>query len=609
MAFLFRCDSVSKWLGSRQLFNGLSISFDDGERTGLIGPNGSGKSTLLRILVGLETPDSGQLSMRRNLKLGYVPQEDIFPAGATVESAMLEGWDDAHVEEHDREAQAASLLTQIGFDDFTKQVATLSGGWRKRLAIARQIVRRPDVLLMDEPTNHLDLEGILWLEKSLRNAPFAFLLVSHDRYFLENVTNRTVELNGAYADGYLSVASHYSDFLARKQEYLTAQASLEQSVASRVRREIEWLHRGAKARTTKAKGRIQEAHRAMDQLADLQQRNSLAKTAELDFVSSGRQTRKLIDVKGVSKSLGGRTLFQGITFTLAPQTKLGLLGPNGVGKTTLIKLLSGELDPDAGTIRRADQLKTIVFDQARQQLDQKITLKQALSPGGETVVFRGQPMHVAGWARRFLFRTEQLDMPVGQLSGGEQARILIAAIMLKPADVLILDEPTNDLDIDSLEVLEESLSDFPGALVLVTHDRYLLDRLATDLLGLDGSGGARLLSGLDQYERMITEKRKPTAEKSSPKPSQPAPSLAPAVSAPAKSKKLSYKEQREWDQMESAITTAEANLATIQSLLEDPKVLSDHVKLATASHQAAEAQAAVEALYRRWGELEAKRGG
>ncbi|MGA2232829.1 MAG: ABC-F family ATP-binding cassette domain-containing protein [Tepidisphaeraceae bacterium] len=605
MAFLFRCDSVSKWLGSRQLFNGLSISFDDGERTGLIGPNGSGKSTLLRILTGLETPDSGSLSMRRNLKLGYVPQEDTFSKEATVRSAMLDGWDDAHVEEHDRASQATILLTQIGFEDFDQLASTLSGGWRKRLAIARQIVRRPDVLLMDEPTNHLDLEGILWLEKVLGNAPFAFLLVSHDRYFLENVTNRTVELNGAYADGYLSVASHYSDFLTRKQEYLAAQASLEQSVASRVRREIEWLHRGAKARTTKAKGRIQEAHRAMDQLADLQQRNSLAKTAELDFVSSGRQTRKLIDVKAIAKSLGGRMLFKDVTFTLAPQTKLGLLGPNGVGKTTLIKLLAGELEPDAGAIRRADQLKTIVFDQAREQLDQKITLKQALSPGGETVVFRGQPMHVAGWARRFLFRTEQLDMPVGELSGGEQARILIAGIMLKPADVLILDEPTNDLDIDSLEVLEESLSDFPGALVLVTHDRYLLDRLATQLLGLDGQGGARLLTGVEQYERMIGEKKKPSAEKIAAKTAQFSSTPAPG----AKPKKLSYKEQREWDQMGSAITVAEADLQAKQAMLDDPKILADHVKLAEASHQAAAAQATVEALYRRWSELESIRGG
>src|SRR5438552_5203628 len=294
MAFLFRCDSLTKSFGPRRLFAGISISFDDGQRSGLIGPNGSGKSTLLRILAGLEQPDDGTITMRRNLRLGYVPQADVFPPAATVRQVMVDALNDPHVDAHDRDAQIAILLTKIGFFDLDQVVDTLSSGWRKRLAIARELIRKPDVLLLDEPTNHLDLEGILWLEKLLANAPFAFLLVSHDRYFLENVTNRTVELNAAYADGYLSIDSNYSDFLEKKEAYLAAQASLEQSIAGRVRREIEWLKRGARARSTKAKGRIEQAQRLMGQLTDLRTRNTQTAAAGVDFVGTSRQTRKLL---------------------------------------------------------------------------------------------------------------------------------------------------------------------------------------------------------------------------------------------------------------------------------------------------------------------------
>jgi ATP-binding cassette subfamily F protein uup len=601
MALLLRCDSLTKAFGYRQLFSGISMSFEDGERTGLIGPNGAGKSTLLKILAGLEKPDAGTLTMRRNLRLGFVAQADDFAAGATIQEAMIEALNEPHLEEHDRDAQIAALLTKIGFEDFAKRADALSGGWRKRLAIARQLIRKPDLLLLDEPTNHLDLEGILWLEKLLAGAPFAFLVVSHDRYFLENVTRRTIELNAAYPDGYLSINSHYSDFLVKKEEFLAAQASLEQSVASRVRREIEWLQRGAKARTTKAKGRIQQANRLMGELDDLRNRNQQTETAAMDFVGSGRQTRKLLVVDRISKSLGGRLLFRDVSFTLSPGMKLGLVGPNGIGKTTLIKLLAGQLSRDSGEIRRAEQLKVVLFDQTRATLDQKQTLKHALSPGGETVLFRGQSMHVAGWAGRFLFRTEQLDMPVGDLSGGEQSKILIASIMLQPADVLILDEPTNDLDIPSLEVLEESLADFPGALVLVTHDRYLLESLATDLLGLDGSGNARLFADYSQYEQALEQARKKPAARPAAK--------AAAGGAIQKPKKLSYMEQREWEQIEGQIMAAEAELELKQRMLGEEATMTDHAKLAEIGRQAAAMQAKVEALYRRWEELSAKRGG
>jgi ATP-binding cassette subfamily F protein uup len=600
MAFLFRCDSISKSFGSRQLFSGISISFEEGERAGLIGPNGSGKSTLLKILAGLEEPDTGALTLRRNLRLGYVPQADEFPAGASIADVMEQALAREPMEPHDRQTRIDILLTRVGFSDAEQPAAALSGGWRKRLAIAAQLVQQPDVLLLDEPTNHLDLEGIAWLEKLLGGAKFAFLVVSHDRYFLEKATNRTIELNAAYADGFLSIPSSYSDFLEKKEAYLAAQASLEQSVAGRVRREIEWLKRGAQARTTKAKGRIQEAQRLMGELADLKQRNATGGSAGMDLAGTGRQTRKLLVAEHLRMSLGGRELFSDVSFTLGPGSKLGLLGPNGSGKSTLIRLLTGQLQPDAGTVRPADALRIVLFDQARATLEQKQTLRQALSGGGETVVFRGNAMHVSGWAQRFLFRSQQLDMAVGDLSGGEQARVLIARLMLQPADLLILDEPTNDLDIPSLEVLEESLADFPGALVLVTHDRYLLDRLCSELVGLGIPGQARLFADRAQYEAARDAASRPSGGKSA---------VRPAAAVKERPRKLSYMEQREWDQMENRIALAETRLTEAQARLGDPAVMADHRKMAAAGQAVAAAQAAVDALYRRWETLVARGGG
>src|SRR5688572_20308782 len=601
MTLLLNCKSLTKSFGVRPLFRDISIAFDDSEPTGLIGPNGSGKTTLLKILAGLETPDAGTVDTRRQLTLGYLPQEDVFPPGLTAGQVVEGALADSHLDEHERSTRAAILLGKVGFDDPSKQVDALSGGWKKRLALARELVREPDLLLLDEPTNHLDLEGILWLEKLLSGANFAFVLVSHDRYFLENVTNRVVELNAAYANGYLSVNGAYSDFLVRREEYLEAQAAREQALASRVRREVEWLKRGAKARTTKAKGRIDQADRMMADLADLKTRNAAGTgpQVQIDFTASDRKTRKLLTAKGVTKSLGGRTLFRDLNLLLSPGMKFGLLGPNGSGKTTLIRLLGGHEQPDAGEVWRADGLRVGLFDQSRAQLDKPQTLRRALSPTGDIVSYRGSSMHVTGWAKKFLFRGEQLDMPVGNLSGGEQARVLVARMMLQPADVLILDEPTNDLDIPSLEVLEESLQDFPGALVLVTHDRFMLDRVSTELLALDGKGAAKWFAGFDQWQAAQEESERASATQA-----RPASKVAAKADGP---KKLTYMEQRELEQMEGKIMEAEEELHARQKDLENPAVLADRDKLHDCCTKVDAAQKNVADLYARWEELEARR--
>jgi len=602
MSLLLNCTALSKSFGIRTLFRDISISFDDTEKTGLIGPNGSGKSTLLKIIAGLEQADQGQIESRRNLRLGYLPQEDTFPAGQTVGQVVQSALRDEAGDEREKLTRVQIQLSKMGFADADVPAETLSGGWRKRLALARELVRQPDLLLLDEPTNHLDLEGILWLEKLLSAAPFAFVVVSHDRYLLENVTNRVVELNSSYPDGYLSIKGTYSDFLEKREEFLEAQSAQQRALASRVRREVEWLKRGAKARTTKAKGRIQQAGQMMEDLAELKVRNTSAGAAQIDFAATGRQTRKLLVAKDVSKAMGGRMLFEHLNLVLSPGMKLGLLGANGSGKSTLIRLLTGQVEPDAGSVWRADGLRVVLFEQARRQLDRSVTLRRALFPSGDNMSYRGSPTHVSGWAKRFLFRSEQLDMTVGELSGGEQSRVLIANMMLEPADLLILDEPTNDLDIASLEVLEESLADFPGALVLVTHDRFMLDRISTEILALDGRGGAYPYASVSQWQTAKEEAEERLAGEAKSVQSKPQPK--PAAAGP---KRLTWNEQRELEQMEEKILAAEEELHANQQLMEDPSVLADHVRLREVCSKVDAAQKLVQTLYERWQELESRK--
>jgi len=607
MPLLLSCRSLAKSYGPRPLFANLALGVSDGERLGLIGPNGSGKSTLLKILAGVETPDEGEVTKRKGVRVGYVPQADLFPPGATPLSFVVDGLrDDAtHGDAHEHETRATIALGRVGFARFDQDAAELSGGWRKRLSIARELAREPDLLLLDEPTNHLDVEGILWLEDLLADARFAVVVVTHDRYFLEEVTERIVELNSAYPAGTFDVAGPYSRFLEERATFLEARASQQANLASRVREDIAWLQRGARARRTKAKGRIEDAQQRMASLAELKRRNAPPPSAGIEFGATGRRTKNLLVAEGVAKSLGGRSLFSGVDLTLVPGSCLGLLGPNGSGKTTLIQVLTGALEPDAGTVKRATGLRVATFQQDRSALDPRQTLRKALAPEGDTVLFRGEGVHVSSWARRFLFRSEQLDVLVGELSGGEQARILIAELMRQPADLLILDEPTNDLDIASLEVLEASLEEFPGAVLLVTHDRFMLDRLSTQVLGLDGRGGAKLLADVSQW--LAAQEAAAAAVAPAPKSATARPAARPAGAGGGGPARLTYNEQREWGQIESRIEAAEARAAELSQGLERAELLADHQKLHEQYRLLEAAQAEVATLYERWAELDAKR--
>ncbi len=587
------------------LFEGIGFTVSDGDRIGLIGPNGAGKSTLLALLAGEQEPDAGEVATRKRARIAYVKQESNFAAGLTVREVLETALAGAGVAEAEHEGRLRETSGRVGFASFDAEAAMLSGGWRKRLAIAQAIVTHPDVLLLDEPTNHLDLGGIAWLETLLNEAPFACVMVSHDRYFLENVATEIVELNRVYAEGLLRFKGSYSKFIEGKQVYLEAQSKLQAALKNRVQTEVEWLRRGPKARSTKAKARIDNAHDLIGQLRDVNQRVQTA-TAGIDFAATDRQTKRLVEFQNVGLSFGSgaseKKIVEGLDFLIANGVRVGLVGPNGSGKTTLLRLIAGELQPAVGTIKKAAALKIVYFSQMR-ELEEGVTLRRALAPDSDSVVYQGRVVHVASYATKFLFTSEQLNQPVERLSGGERARVLIAKLMLEPADVLLLDEPTNDLDIATLEILEESLLEYTGALVLVTHDRYMLDRVSTVVLGLDGRGGAGRFADYAQWEiweRETSREKEPEVVR--------APLGTNAAAAAGGKKKLSYLEAREYASIEDRVEAAEERLNAARDLLDEPSVATNADALTAALHEMEAAQSIADELYARWAELTEKAG-
>lgn len=611
MCALLSCQGLAKAFGAQTLFTNATLMINAGDKVGLIGPNGSGKSTLLKILCGLEQADSGTVFVQKLLRISYLPQEDLFNEEASCIDNLDAAAKNLDIDEAEQYNRVHALLSRAQFADPYQPVRLLSGGWRKRLAVCRALVARPEVLIMDEPTNHLDIEGILWLERllgaTLPESPAAVLMVSHDRRFLENTVNRVIELAPVYPEGSFQVRGTYADFLEKKADHLLQRQSLEERLANKVRRETEWLRRGPKARTTKARYRIEEAGRLQDELGEVRTKNRSVGQVGIAFDSTQRKTKKLLTATGLEKGFQGPPLFSNLDLTLTPGMRLGLLGRNGSGKSTLMQILASAalqdgLKPDKGTVAIAENLRIVSFDQRREQLETDTTLRRALAPEGDSIMYQGQSLHVVTWAKRFLFRADQLETPVHRLSGGEQARILIARLMRQPADLLLLDEPTNDLDIPSLDVLEESLCEFPGALVLVTHDRFLLDRVCNLVLGFDGQGKAEYFADYDQWLAMLQERDRkeppgaPVAAREKP-------------AAKAKPGKLSYMDQREYDQMETTILAAESRLGELEALMASPEVVTNPSQLQRYWQEQHELQTTTEQLYDRWDELERLRQG
>jgi ATP-binding cassette subfamily F protein uup len=599
---ILNAQGVSKRFGATPLFQDIAFPVSDGDRIGLIGPNGAGKSTLLAVLAGETEPDTGEVTTRKRARIGYVKQVSEFAAGETAREVLARALAVANIAEGEREQKLRETLGRAGFEDMDVVANTLSGGWRKRLAIAEAVVAAPDVLLLDEPTNHLDLEGIEWLEAMLRSAPYACVVVTHDRYFLENVASEVVELNRMYAEGLLRVRGTYSKFLEGRENYMEAQQKMQEGLRNRVNIEIDWLRRGPKARATKAKARIDNAHGLIAKLADVDSRTRTA-SAGIEFAGTERQTKRLIEMEHVGVVLGGREIVRNVNFVVANGVRVGLVGANGSGKTTLLRAMTGELAPTTGKVKSAQGLRIVYFSQMR-ELDESLTLRRALAPDSDAVVYQDRVVHVASYAAKFLFSGDQLNQPVSRLSGGERARVLIARLMLQPADVLMLDEPTNDLDIPTLEILEESLLEFKGALVLVTHDRYMLDRVSNVVLGLDGRGNAAKFADYAQWEEWKEEGSGfgVQAEK---------PSGLPASTQAAKGsgkKKLSYLEQREFDGIETRVEAADARMEAAHDRLADPAVATNAALLTEALAQMEAAQVEHDAVYARWAELTEKAG-
>jgi ATP-binding cassette subfamily F protein uup len=618
MAILLDAQQLTASFGARPLFDGISFTVDEKERIGLIGPNGAGKSTLLRILADVASPDTGAIARRRGLRVALLEQTPRFVAGGTVRDAIAEGIGAGHdgPDVHEQERQIFATLAleaaggSIGPDT---PVASLSGGWKKRVAIGRALAGRPDLLLLDEPTNHLDVEGIEWLEALLarRGAAFATITVTHDRLFLQRVTTRILELDRRNPGGLLSVAGDYAAYVRVKAETMHAQERREVVLRNTLRRETEWLRRGPAARTTKQQARIARAGTLGDEVEELAHRNR-SRTAVLDFASAEARPRRLVEARGIAKSYDGRTILEGVDLRLGPGVRVGLLGPNGCGKSTLIRVLLGEEAPSAGTVVRADGLQVAYFQQTREALDPERTLGDTLCPDGDHVSFRGARVHVRGYLERFLFEHDQLQMPVGKLSGGEQSRLLLAQLMLREAQLLVLDEPTNDLDLPTLAVLEESLTGFDGAVLLVTHDRYFLDQVATTILAFDTRPGAPRgvvpFASLGQWETWRAEEA--AAAKAAIAEAAPAPaSNETATAAGGRRKKLGYLEQREYDTLEETLARAETALREARADSERPEHASDHAKLLALIAAVDERQAEVDRLYARWADLEAKLAG
>ena len=615
---LISCQSITKTFGLVPVFKDMEFALHERDRIGIIGPNGAGKSTLLKILAGLEHADAGLVTAKRGLKTAYVAQADTFETGRSIREILTNAV--GRVQHASDLGRIEALIGKAQFPDPDAQAVSLSGGWKKRLAICVEIIKEPELLLLDEPTNHLDLEGIDWLEDLLANASFAYAVISHDRYFLESSCTTIVEISRVYPGGNFIVKGGYGEYMRRKAEFLEGQASQLASMANKLRYETEWLNRGAQARSTKQQARIKSAGALKTELESTNQR-SRRQAVEFEFSASHRKTRKLVEVKDLSKAFGERQLFAGLSFILGPGMRLGLLGPNGSGKSTLLKALQKIIPPDHGQIDHADQLRVVYYDQHREDLPETRSLRRALAEDSDMVKVQDRSVHVATYAKQFGFRIEQLDTPVSKLSGGERARLLIARMLQRPADVLILDEPTNDLDIDTLEVLEDSLISFPGAVILVTHDRYLMDRVSTGILGLDGFGDHGFFAdyaqyAIDQRRRELTRGTKAgtpidssiiniTADRSVAFETRP---NEQATNQPKRNstRKLSYLEQREWDSMESNILVAEETLATAQAKTQDPTIASSAMQLQDACKAVDTAQAQVDNLYARWAELEAK---
>ncbi|MDT9000075.1 ATP-binding cassette domain-containing protein [Paucibacter sp. APW11] len=613
--------------GHVALLDGASFSLEIGERVGLIGRNGTGKSSLLKILAGLEKLDDGLLQLQQGLTSVYVPQEPELRPEATIFEVVSEGVAEAkslreRYEIHDEnddlawvqerieqigawnwEQRVDETLHRLGLDG-SRIVGSLSGGLKKRVALGRALVAQPDVLLLDEPTNHLDLDAITWLEELLNNFKGSLLLITHDRAFLDNVANRIVELDRGQLRGY---PGNFAAFTAAKEYELQNEALFNARFDKLLAQEEVWIRKGVEARRTRSVARIQRLE-AM-RLAHAARRDVQGKV-KLDIDTGGASGKIVAELENVSKRYGDRTIVNDFSATILRGDKVGLVGPNGAGKTTLLKLILGELAPDSGEVRQGSRLTVAYFDQMRDTLNLEATLADTISPGSEWIEIGSQRKHVKSYLGDFLFSPARANSPVKSLSGGERNRLLLARLFARPANVLVLDEPTNDLDIETLELLEELLAEYDGTVFLVSHDRRFLDNVVTSTIVSEGEGRWREYEGGVQDWLIQSARAKQLAAR------QPAPAAAPApvaAQAPApvvaapKARKLSYKEQRELEEMPARIAALETEQGTLNALLTGSELYTQGAaRIAEVTARAAQIDEELLLLLERWEELGAR---
>lgn len=588
---LISASNVSVSFAGRTIFEKVNLGIESKQKIALVGPNGAGKSTLLKVLARIHKPDSGDVIWARGLKIGFLAQTPLFDQEQTIFNYLIP--DPMDTDQLTRALEWVSKL-QIDQFDLDKMVTTLSGGWQKKIALAKELAADPDLLFLDEPTNHLDLDSIMWLENMIKSAPFACVTITHDRLFLQRIADSIFDLDPRNIDFLWAFKGTYDLYLEAKAEQLSHLKTRQTVMQNTLRRETEWLRRGAQARQTKQKARIDRAGQIDEQVDDLKNRNA-NREAKIDFTTQDRIPKKIIELKNVTKSFNDQILFEDFSLIIGGRSRIGLLGKNGAGKSTLIKILMGIEKPSAGQVSFDDKLTFNYFEQSRESLDFTLSVLKNVCPEGDYVYFQNQYTHIRSYLERFLFFGDKVDLPAAKLSGGEQARLRLAQMMLKSAQVLILDEPTNDLDLETLQVLEQALIDYPGAIILVTHDRYFLDQVCDQIIAFEPNETELVLyTGYYQWEQAHLDRKKNKDSLSKPVSSD-------LNTENKKKSKISFKDKQDWETIEERIALLEMTQKQIEVKMSQTNQAQELAKL---SQELAILTAKVEQAYLRWSELE-----
>ena len=621
---LWAAEELSLSIGRQTLYENTEFSISSGERVGLVGRNGSGKSTLFRLITGEELPGGGSITRARELRVALLPQEFRLDGNRSIAENVAEGLAWFRELQHKFETLSVNspehaaidhqlmlhdgwnldnkldlVLEKLGLTDRDRLCGTLSGGEQRRVALARAIVAEPDLLLLDEPTNHLDVGTVEWIENFLADYRGSCLFITHDRCFLDRISTRIVELSHGK---FYSYQGSYADFLAAKAERETREDIAEEKRRSFLRSEIEWVRRSPKARLKRNLGRMKR----FDEIAA---RSGPIRDSDMELLipAASRLGNKTVELKNVSLSFGSRKIIDDFSFEFEPGSRIGLVGPNGIGKSTLLKIITGSLIPDRGEAVAAPTVEFNYIDQSRLVLDPEKSVLEEIGEGVENVQLGTEKISVWGYLKRFLFEDERINTKIKYLSGGERARLTLAKILKQGGNFLILDEPTNDLDLSSLRLLEEALLSYSGCLLVVSHDRYFLNRVCTGILTFDPGGKIVYTPGDYDYSLEKRRERRAAAEPA-PVRETTKPSAAPSPAPARTPRKLSFKENRELEGMEEAVTAAEEKIAEIEACFGDPDFFEKYgSRSAELQRELDAARAEAARLYQRWEELENKR--